>query len=149
MISLQSKGLSRVFSNTTVQKHQFFSAQSSLWSNSHIHAQLLEKNIALTRWTFVINSVCVSIPIYPFLYLLFFLVSSVNTYVQSQPPSEVFLSVLLQLSYHCLTLHLTSPHHGTLAILAIPSPKVKSPSEKTYICLSLFSYLWVQATYVT
>ena len=34
---LQSKGLSRVFSNTTVQKHQFFRAQLSLWSNSHIH----------------------------------------------------------------------------------------------------------------
>ena len=36
-ISLQSKGLSRVFSNTTVQKHQFFGAQLSLWSNSHTH----------------------------------------------------------------------------------------------------------------
>ena len=42
-ISLQSKGLSRVFSNTTVQKHQFFSALTSLWSNSHIHTWLLEK----------------------------------------------------------------------------------------------------------
>ena len=42
-ISLQSKGLSRVFSNTTVQKHQFFGAQLSLWSNSHICAWLLEK----------------------------------------------------------------------------------------------------------
>ena len=42
-ISLQSKGLSRVFSNTTVQKHQFFSAQLSLWSNFHIHTWLLEK----------------------------------------------------------------------------------------------------------
>ena len=42
-ISLQSKGLSKVFSNTTVQKHQFFSAQPSLWSNSHIHTWLLEK----------------------------------------------------------------------------------------------------------
>ena len=42
-ISLQSKGLSRVFSNTTVQKHQFFCAQLSLWSNSHFHAWLLEK----------------------------------------------------------------------------------------------------------
>ena len=41
-ISLQSKGLSRVF-NTTVQKHQFFSAQLSLQSNSHIHTWLLEK----------------------------------------------------------------------------------------------------------
>ena len=42
-ISLQSKGLSRVFSNTTVQKHQFFSTQLSLWSISHIHTWLLEK----------------------------------------------------------------------------------------------------------
>ena len=36
LISLLSKGLSRVFSSTTVQKHRFFSAQPSLWSNSHI-----------------------------------------------------------------------------------------------------------------
>ena len=36
-ISLLSKGLSRVFSNTTIQKHQFFGAQLSLWSISHIH----------------------------------------------------------------------------------------------------------------
>ena len=43
LISLQSKGRSRVFSNTTVQKHQFFSIQLSLWSNSHIHTWLLEK----------------------------------------------------------------------------------------------------------
>ena len=42
-ISLLSKGLSRVFSNTTVQKHQFFSAQLSSQSNSHIHTWLLEK----------------------------------------------------------------------------------------------------------
>ena len=42
-ISLQSKGLSRVFSNTIVQKHQFFSAQLSSQSNSHIHTWLLEK----------------------------------------------------------------------------------------------------------
>ena len=41
LISLQSKGLSRVFSNTTVQKHQFFSTQLSLWSNSHISQLLL------------------------------------------------------------------------------------------------------------
>ena len=41
-ISLQSKGLSRVFSNTTIQKHQFFGAQLSFWSDSHIHTWLLE-----------------------------------------------------------------------------------------------------------
>ena len=40
---LQSKGLSRVFSNTTVQKHQFFGAQPSSQSNSHIHTWPLEK----------------------------------------------------------------------------------------------------------
>ena len=43
LISLQFRGLTRVFSNTTVQKHQFFSAQPSLWANSHIHTWLLEK----------------------------------------------------------------------------------------------------------
>ena len=42
-ISLQSKGLSTVFSNTTVQKHQFFSAQLSSQSKSHIHTWPLEK----------------------------------------------------------------------------------------------------------
>ena len=42
-ISLQSKGLSRVFSNTTVQKHQFFGAQLFSQSNSHIHIWPLEK----------------------------------------------------------------------------------------------------------
>ena len=51
-ISLQSKGLSRVFSNTTVQKHQFFGAQLSSQSNSNIHTWPLE-NIALTRRTFI------------------------------------------------------------------------------------------------
>ena len=43
LISLQSKGLSRVFSSTTVQKHQFFGTQPSLWSNYHIPPWLLEK----------------------------------------------------------------------------------------------------------
>ena len=49
--SLQSKGLSRVFSNTTVQKHHFFSTQLSLWSNAHIYTRLLKKPKALTRRT--------------------------------------------------------------------------------------------------
>ena len=44
LISLQSEGLSRVFSNTTIKKHQFFSTQISLWSNSQIHTWLLEKS---------------------------------------------------------------------------------------------------------
>jgi len=49
LIALLSKGLSRVFSNTTVQNHQLFSAQLSLWSNSHPYW----KSLALTIWTFV------------------------------------------------------------------------------------------------
>ena len=51
-ISLQSKGLSRVFSNTTVQKHQFFGTQLSSQSNSHPY-MTTGKTIALTRQTFV------------------------------------------------------------------------------------------------
>ena len=51
-ISLQSKGFSGVFSNITVQKHQFFGAQLSSQSNSHPY-MTTGKTIALTRWTFV------------------------------------------------------------------------------------------------
>ena len=43
LISLQSKGLSRVFSSTTIWRYQFFGTQPSLWYNSHIHMWLLEK----------------------------------------------------------------------------------------------------------
>jgi len=53
LLSLPSKGLSRVFSNTTAQMHQFFGIQLSLWSNSQ-HAYVnTGKTIALTWWTFV------------------------------------------------------------------------------------------------
>ena len=55
LISLLSKGLSRISSNTTVQKHQFFGTQPSLWSKSHIHTTLHHtgKTIDLTRRNFV------------------------------------------------------------------------------------------------
>ena len=53
LISLQSKGFSRVFSNTTVQKHQFINAQPSLWPNSQHPYMTTGKTIALTRRTFV------------------------------------------------------------------------------------------------
>ena len=48
LISLQSKGLLKVFSSATIQKHQFYSIQPLLWSNSHICTRLLGKTIALT-----------------------------------------------------------------------------------------------------
>ena len=55
-ISLMPKGLSRAFSSTTIQRHQFFGTQPSLRPNSHIHTWLLEKNTALITWTFVDKS---------------------------------------------------------------------------------------------
>ena len=51
LLSLQSKGLSRVFSSTTIWKHQFFGAQPSLWSNSHIHTWLQEKPWLWLYWS--------------------------------------------------------------------------------------------------
>ena len=64
LISLQSKWLSRVFSNTTVQKHQFFNTQPSLWSNSHSHPYMTtRKTIALTIWTFVGKASGASLPL--------------------------------------------------------------------------------------
>ena len=60
LIYMQSKGLSRILSSTTIQKHQFFSAQSSLGSNSHTHPWLLE-TIALTIWIFVSKVVSLSL----------------------------------------------------------------------------------------
>ena len=53
LISLLFKGFSSVFSSTTVQKGQFFSAQPSLWPNSYIHKKTTVKTKALTRQTFV------------------------------------------------------------------------------------------------
>ena len=66
LISLQSKGLSRVFSSTTIWKHQFFGTQPSRWPSSHIHDKTAGKTIALTiqtfvalrtPWTFLVNLV--------------------------------------------------------------------------------------------
>ena len=53
-ISLLPKGLARVFFSSTIQKHQLFNPQPSLWSTSHIHTwRTTGKTIALTIWTFV------------------------------------------------------------------------------------------------
>ena len=50
LISVQSKGLPRAFSNTTVWKHRFFSTQPYLWSNYHIRTMTTGKTMALTSW---------------------------------------------------------------------------------------------------
>ena len=67
LISLLSKGLSRVYSSTTVWKHQFFSTQPSLWSNSHICTWLLEKpylwlpGLLLSKWYLCFLICCLSL----------------------------------------------------------------------------------------
>ena len=67
LIALQSKGFSGVFSSITVQKAQFFGAQPSLWSSSHIHTRLLEKpqlwlyRPLLVRWCLCFLIHCLSL----------------------------------------------------------------------------------------
>ena len=85
LISLQSKGLSKVFSNTTVQKHQFFSAQPSLWSSSHICTNLpYDPSISLSgifpKKTIVEKDTCTPI----FIAALF---TVAKTWKQSRCPS--------------------------------------------------------------
>ena len=80
-ISLLSKGLSRAFSSTMVQKHQFFGTQPSLWSSSYICTWLLEKTIASTIWSFV-------------LYLVRNLVVVVSWFSSGQSAYIIILSVL-------------------------------------------------------
>ena len=89
-ISLQSKGLSRVFSNTPVQKHQFFGAQLSLWSNSHIHTRPL----VMTRQTFVGKLVSLLL-IVPSRLVIAFLPRSKHLLISwLQSPSAVILQPL-------------------------------------------------------
>ena len=70
LISLLFKGLSRVFSSTTIGKHQFFGTQPSLWSNSHIYTQLLEKpqlwlyGPLLIKWSLCFLIHCLSLSYY-------------------------------------------------------------------------------------
>ena len=98
MLSLLSKELSRVFSRTTVRKHPFFGAQTSLWSNSHIRIWLLEKppltirtfvyldESALSKYEFLLTSVWK-------LLMAFFFVRATCVFLCPQGQSEVRTSV--------------------------------------------------------
>ena len=70
LISLQSKGLSRVFFNTTVQKHWFFGTQLSLVQLSRPY-MIIGKTIALTRWTFVGKAISLLFNMLPRLVIVF------------------------------------------------------------------------------
>ena len=107
-ISLQSKGLSRVFSTTTVQKHQFFGAQLSSQSNSHIHPWLLEKTIALARWTFVGKVISLRFNMLSRLVITFLPRSKRLLISQLQSPSAVILELqkIVSHCFHCFPIYL-------------------------------------------
>ena len=90
-ISLQSKGLSRVFSNTTVQKHQFFGTQPSSQSKSHIHTWPQEKTIALTRQTLVNKVISLLLNMLSRLVITFLPRSKLLSISWLQSPSAVIL----------------------------------------------------------
>ena len=95
LISLLSKGLSSIFSSTTVQKHQFFSAQPSFWSNSHIRPYMTTgKTIVLVIQTFVgkVMSLSLSLFFFSMLFDIAFLTKSKHLLISwTQSPSTVIL----------------------------------------------------------
>ena len=99
-ISLQSKGLSRVFSNTTVQKHQFFGVQPSSQSNSHPY-MTTGKTIALTRRTLV-SKVTSLLLIILSRFVITFLPRSKRLWISwLQSSSAVILELLKNKVWHC------------------------------------------------
>ena len=106
-ISLYSKGLSRVFSNTTVQKHQFFGTQPSSQSNSHIHTWPLEKNIALTRRTLVGKVMSLLLNMLSRLVITFLWRSKHLLISWLQSPSAVILELkkIKSDSFHCFPIY--------------------------------------------
>ena len=107
LISSLSKGLSRVFSNTTVQKHQF-GAQLFLWPSSHIHTWLLEKTIALTRRTFVSRIMSLLFNMLSRLVITFLPRSKCLLISWLQSPSAVILEPKIKVChcFHCFPIYL-------------------------------------------
>ena len=89
LISLQSKVFSRIFTSITVPKHQFFSSQPSLWSNSHIHT--ITGKPALTIWTFVSKVMSLLFNMLSTFVLAFLSWSKRLLISWLQPPSAVIL----------------------------------------------------------
>ena len=104
-IFLQSKGLSRVFSNTTVQKHQFFSTQLSSQSNSHPY-KTTGKIIALTRWTFVGKVMSLLLKMLSRLVITFLPKSKRLLISWLQSPSAVILKPPPKKVCHCFHIYL-------------------------------------------
>ena len=90
LISLQSRGLSRIFSNTTVQKHNFFGAQPSLLSNSHINTWLLEK-----PWLWLKDVCWQSVPLCVSVWLILHIYLTAPWCIQIFDQTFIILSVLV------------------------------------------------------
>ena len=107
-ISLQSKGLSRVFSNTTVQKHQFSSTQLSLWSNSQHPYMTTGKTIALIRRTFVSKVMSLLFTMLPRLVITFLPRGKHLLISWLQSTSAVILEPkkILSHCFHCFPIYL-------------------------------------------
>ena len=104
-ISLQSKGLSRAFSNTTVQMHQFFSTQLSSQCNSQHLYMTIGKTIAFTRWTSVGKVMSLLLNMLSRLVITFFLRSKCLLISWLQSPSAVILEPPKNEVWHCFPIY--------------------------------------------
>ena len=134
-ISLQSKGLSRVFSNITVQKHQFLGTQLSSQSNSHIHTWPQEKPyIALTRQTLVGKVISLLLNILSRLVITFLPRSKRLLISWLQSPSAVILEPK-KLKSDTVSTVSPSISHEVMGPDALHSQKESALSKDVSVCL--------------
>ena len=113
LMFLHFKGLSRAF-NMTVQRHQFFATQLSLWSNSHIH-MTTGKTMALTRWTFAVKVMSLLFNMLPRLVIAFLPRTKHLLISWLQSPSAVILEHKKNKTchcFHCFSIYL----HGVMGL---------------------------------
>ena len=133
-ISLQFKGLSRVFSNNTVQKHQFFGAQPSSQFNSHAH-MTTGKTIALTRRTFVGKVISLLFNILSRLLMTFLPRSKRLLISWLQSPSAVILRFIYVVSF--------SPHNESVVeVLSLPFYSWGKRLKKRLTTLEVIKCTW-------
>ena len=125
LISLLSKGLSRVFPSTTLQKHQFFNC---LWSNTHIHTWLLEKPYLWLMWTFVNKMMSLLLNTLSTFVITFLPKSKCYLILWLQSPPALILVVIAVSYFWC--------HGNTYTVL--PNPFL----TRRKICVFFYSILY-------
>ena len=109
LICLLSKGFSRIFSNTSIQKHQFFSTQPSLWSNSQHPSMTTGDTIASIIWTFVSKLMS----------LLFNTLSRFVSFPSKEQTSFNFMATVTIHTYLCSCVYMYTPIHSSSLHLKI------------------------------